>query len=157
MNKFFDRIIFDEDYDTKSIGPYMIENLKLDYDKEATKIPLDQYYQSYPFIKIQPKNILNLVYNIYNIENLIKWATINIDKNKYTLYRVLDLSWIKINKKIFLYINKIKDIYKKILFKQENINEKVAELILNEIIYENEIINNNENFSIKLFNLIKKK
>ena len=157
MNKFFDRIIFDEDYDTKSIGPYMIENLKLDYDKEATKIPLDQYYQSYPFIKIQPKNILNLVYNIYNIENLIKWATINIDKNKYTLYRVLDLSWIVFNKKIFLYINKIKDRYKKILFKQENINEKVAELILNEIIYENEIINNNENFSIKLFNLIKKK
>lgn len=154
MNKFFDRIIFDEDYNKKSIGPYMVENLKLDYDENATKIPLEQYYQSYPFIKIQPKNILNLIYNIYNIENLIKWTTINIDKNKYTLYRVLDLSWVVFNKKIFLYINKIKEIYKKILFEKEKINEKRAEIILNELIYENNIFNNDEYFSKKLFNLI---
>tara|TARA_B110000208_G_C11796634_1_gene439908 strand:+ start:2908 stop:3390 length:483 start_codon:yes stop_codon:yes gene_type:complete len=160
MNKFYDRIFFPEDniINKDIIGPYMIENFKLKFDKDSTKIPLKDYYQSYPFIKINPKNILNFIYNINNIEKLLIWLKINKNKNKNTIYRVLDLSWIVFKKKMLLYIDKIKHIYIHLLTEKQNVNLKKAEILIDTIIFKNKFdFNSTIYFSTILNNFLEKK
>lgn len=98
-------------------------NSVIDYDDNITSnVPksLNDYYQKYPILDLTNKTILNDIYNITNVEDLIKWLNNNKNKHFNTLNRVLDISWLEFNKKMFYNIEEIKEIYFNLYIKRYN-------------------------------------
>lgn len=103
-----------------------INNLDIitDYDENRLKnipISLNDYYQKYPVIDLNDKIILNNIYNIYNIKDLIHWLKNNSNKNIKTINRILDISWFFFNKEIYYNLDFFKDYYVKLY--SNNIND----------------------------------
>lgn len=108
-----------------------------DYDDNRLKnIPtsLNDYYQKYPIIDLNDKVILNNIYNIFNINDLINWLKNNSNKNLKTLNRILDISWYNFNKDIYYNLDFFKDFYIKLYLKNtKNLPKEDLELIIENI------------------------
>lgn len=119
-----------------------IDNLEsiVNYNENLTDgIPksLNDYYQKYPAINLNNKNILNNIYEIYNFTDLKKWLNDNQHKNIKTINRILDLSWLEMTNKIYYDINYIRNYYYKIYkknypdIKVDNIKDIIDNVIKN--------------------------
>ena len=95
---------------------------------------LNDYYQKYPVIDLSNKTILNDIYGIYNMTDLKMWLDNNSNKNILTINRVLDLSWLELNKKILYNIDYIKEYYFNLYKKNYNIEMTIIKNIINDII-----------------------